>query len=548
VRLAATLVLRHPCAAKQQGEGNTSMRTLQLVSAIALVIACAGQSGAQTATETVTVEGGAITGRVEKGVAAFKGIPFAAPPTGALRWRAPQPVVPWKGVRAATAYGHDCMQLPFPSDAAPLGTTPAEDCLVLNVWRPAAKAAARPVVVWIYGGGFVNGGSSPDVYDGAAFARADVVFVSFNYRLGRFGFFAHPALSAAHEGPLGNYTFLDQITALKWVRANIAKFGGDPDKVTLMGESAGGSSVLNLMASPMAKGLFQQAVVMSGGGRKLLGGVPLTSTTAIETSAETIGVNFAKTQGIEGTDAKALAALRALPAEQVRGDLNLANRGPIDTPTYAGGPIVDGQIVVGSTNAAMENGTAMKIPMMVGATDADIGFFTEKTKDALFAPFGSHADAVRTAYDPKGTAELASIGPDVTRDRLMGEPSRFVAKETRRAGQPAYFYRFGYVATSMRGEWKGAPHATDIPFFFDTAAAKYGAALTPQDAKAARLINAYVVNFARKGDPNGAGLPKWPIFDAATGHVQLLDATGSAANIADPLKARFDAVEAAAPQ
>ncbi|HXH15922.1 MAG TPA: carboxylesterase family protein [Sphingomonas sp.] len=526
------------------------VRTASILSITTSLIAAtiAVATSAQTAIPVAKVDGGTVTGVVDKTVVAFKGIPFAAPPVGPLRWRAPEPVKPWSGVRAANAFGHDCMQLPFPSDAAPLGTTPAEDCLVVNVWRPVSAAKARPVVVWIYGGGFVNGGSSPAVYDGAAFARQDVVFVSFNYRLGRFGFFAHPALSAANEGPLGNYGLLDQIAALKWVRANIAQFGGDPARVTLMGESAGGSSVLNLMASPMAKGLFQQAISMSGGGRKLVGGVALRTTRPGEASAENMGVNFAQSVGIAGNDAKALAALRALPAEQVRGDINLANRGPVDKPTYVGGPIVDGRIVVGTTDGAMRAGTAMKIPMMVGATSADIGFFAERSKDALFATFGAHAASVRAAYDPAGTADLSAVGPEVSRDRLMIEPARLVAQETQRAGQPAFLYRFGYVAASMRKDWPGAPHATDIPYFFDTVAAKYGAALTAEDAKASQLANAYVVNFVRKGDPNGAGLPTWSRFDTARGNVQILDAKGTAETVVDPLKPRLDAIQAAAPQ
>ncbi|SFO03198.1 carboxylesterase/lipase family protein [Sphingomonas sp. OK281] len=526
------------------------VRTASIISITTSLIAmiAAVDAAAQRPTPPITIAGGSVTGIEDKAVIAFKGIPFAAPPVGPLRWRAPQPVRPWSGVRAATAFGHDCMQLPFPSDAAPLGATPAEDCLVLNIWRPAAHAKARPVVVWIYGGGFVNGGSSPAVYDGAAFARQDVVFVSFNYRLGRFGFFAHPALSGANEGPLGNYGLLDQIAALKWVQANIAKFGGDPAKVTVMGESAGGSSVLNLMASPMAKGLFQQAISMSGGGRKLVGGVALHATRPGEVSAEEMGMNFAQSVGIAGTDAKALAALRALPAERVRGDINLANRGPVDKPTYVGGPIVDGRIVVGTTDGAMRAGTAMRIPMMVGSTSADIGFFSEKSKDALFAAFGSQAAAVRAAYDPGGTAALSEVGPQVARDRLMVEPARFVAQQTQRVGQPAFLYRFGYVAASMRKDWAGAPHATDIPYFFDTVAVKYGAALTAEDAKAGKLANAYAVNFIRKGDPNGAGLPKWSAFDTARDNVQVLDAEGSAENVVDPLKPHLDAIQAAAPQ
>jgi para-nitrobenzyl esterase len=229
-------------------------------------------ASAQDTPVSVTVETGALKGSIEDGVASWKGIPFAAPPVGALRWRAPQPAAAWQGERDATAYGHDCMQVPFPSDAAPLGTPPAEDCLYANVWRPAKAGGKLPVMVWIYGGGFVNGGASPPTYSGAELAKKGVLFFSFNYRVGRFGTFAHPALTRAHEdgGKLGNYGTMDQIAALEWVKRNIARFGGDPANITLLGESAGGMSVNMLLTSPLAQGLFQRAVVMSGGNGKNL--------------------------------------------------------------------------------------------------------------------------------------------------------------------------------------------------------------------------------------------------------------------------------------
>ena len=203
---------------------------LRLIALIAVTVVALGWGVLAASTpfaDQVKVEGGSIKGAVADGVLSFKGIPFAAPPQGDLRWRPPQPVVAWTGVRPATEYGHDCMQKPFGGDAAPLGTEPAEDCLVVNVWRPAEKGAAKlPVMVWIYGGGFVNGGSSPAVYDGSQFAKHGIVFVSFNYRLGRFGFFAHPALTAEGKGgPLGNYGFMDAIAAMKWVKNNVAAFG-----------------------------------------------------------------------------------------------------------------------------------------------------------------------------------------------------------------------------------------------------------------------------------------------------------------------------------
>ncbi|PWT84156.1 MAG: carboxylesterase, partial [Proteobacteria bacterium] len=268
--------------------------------------------GGSALAQEVKIDTGRLKGATHDGVVSYKGIPFAAPPVGDLRWRPPQPAKPWTGVRSAQEYASDCAQKPFPGDAAPLGTPPAEDCLYANVWLP-EKAPSRkmPVMVWIYGGGFVNGGSSPSVYDGSQFAKRGVVFVSFNYRLGRFGFFAHPALTKENPNePHGNYGYMDQIAALQWVRKNVAAFGGDPGNVTLFGESAGGGSVLTMMTSPMAKGLIHKAIVESGGGRTLLMGRRYLDKASPEgtPSAESIGIAFAKSVGIEGTDAAALAA------------------------------------------------------------------------------------------------------------------------------------------------------------------------------------------------------------------------------------------------
>jgi para-nitrobenzyl esterase len=308
----------------------------------------------------VKVESGKLLGVSQDGVVSYKGIPFAAPPTGNLRWKAPQPATHWSGVRSAAQFGHDCMQLPFPSDAAPLGTAPDEDCLVLNVWVPATHASTPlPVMVWIYGGGFVNGGSSPAVYDGSQFAKQGVVFVSFNYRVGRFGFFAHPALTAeAGSAPLGNYAFLDQIAALKWVQKNIAAFGGDAQKVTLFGESAGGSSVLTMMTSPLSRGLFQQAIIESGGGRDVMGSAPeLKNAANGKPSAESTGVAFAQSKGIHGTDAASLEALRKLPATSIVDGLNMASMFQAAS-TYSG-PMIDGKIVVESQQSAFLAGHQM---------------------------------------------------------------------------------------------------------------------------------------------------------------------------------------------
>jgi len=515
-----------------------------MIGAAAMLLAGAAHA-APGFPDTVRTDSGQARGAVHDGVLSFKGLPFAAPPVGPLRWRPPQPAKAWTGVRPALAYGHDCMQKPFPSDAAPLGTEPSEDCLVLNVWRPAGPARGLPVMVWIYGGGFVNGGSSPQVYDGGQFARRGVVLVSFNYRLGRFGFFAHPALTREGEGGLlGNYGYMDQIAALKWVRRNISAFGGDPGNVTVFGESAGGGSVHMLLTSPLARGLFHKAIIESGGGRSSLlpmrrihedqPGVP---------SAESIGLAFAKAHGVEGDGPEALAALRRLPAEALVDGLNMASMGPA-RETYVGGPVLDGRIVVETPDAAYKAGRQARVPVMIGANGADLGFAFVGSKDEFFASFPDKA-AARAAYDPDGSAEVRAVAAELGRDKAMLEPARFTAATLAVQGLKTYEYRFSYVARSMRKDWPGALHATEIPYVFDTVAAKYGQDLAPEDEATARAANAYWANFARTGDPNGEGLPPWPAYDPKADPIMDFTADGPRAG-PDPLRARLDATAAAA--
>ncbi|WP_321477544.1 carboxylesterase family protein [uncultured Paludibaculum sp.] len=516
------------------------VRPLFLFSTLSVMLSAAGLLAAA---DVVKVDTGRLQGMTREGVVAFKGIPFAAPPVGELRWRAPQPAKAWKGVRPAAEYGADCMQKPFPGDAAPLGVTPAEDCLYVNVWVPErAPSKKMPVMVWIYGGGFVNGGSSPAVYDGSQFAKQGIAFVSFNYRLGRFGFFAHPALSKeTPSGPLGNYAFLDQIAALQWVKRNIAAFGGDPANVTLFGESAGGGSVLTMMTSPLTVGLFHKAVIESGGGRSMLLGVRYVDRPGPTgtPSGESVGLAFAKANNIEGSDAAALAALRGLPAERVVAGLNMAS---MNTPTYAG-PMVDGKVVVESPGDAYAAGHGMKIPIMVGATSADIGFPRGRTMEELFAPFGADGAKAKAAYDPDGTGKVIEVGVAMAADQMMVEPARYTARSLVKAGQPAYEFRFSYVAESMRGQWKrGAPHATEIPYVFDTVIARYGKDLTAADQAAARAANTYWVNFAKSGNPNGGGLPDWPAYKPETDMLMDFTLTGPVAK-PDPWKARLDLIE-----
>lgn len=500
--------------------------------------------------KTVTIEGGTIEGTVSRNVLSFKGVPFAAPPIGNRRWRAPQPVTPWTGVRKATTFGHDCMQLTETHTAAPPGSSPSEDCLVLNVWRPGdVKPGERlPVIVWIHGGAYVNGGTSTPLYDGGAFARQGLIVVSANYRLGRFGFFAHPALIAANEGPVGNFGYMDQIAALRWVQRNIAAFGGDPNQVTLVGESAGGDSVMHLLTSPQTKGLFQRAIVMSGHGRAhVLGGFNLSGGTPQEPSADQIGVNFAKSLGITGTGAPALSALRALPAEKICGDLSvswLLNSAP-GPLTHATGAIVDGSIVLTSPEEILRRKEAVKVPIMIGTTSQDLPVMFPPSKKDPLSYFGPNTNRARARYNADGMLMPSDLYSAVGGDMTMHEPARFVAKQMTQAGMPVWLYRFGYVTESLRPKIRGAAHASELPFVFGTLMARYGEAVTEKDRAAARSVNAYFANFAKYGDPNGAGLPTWPTFDAARSDLMVFTMDNGPVVIPDPLKERLDLVEQA---
>ena len=515
--------------------------------AFALALAAAAAStpvAGQTAkTPVVKTDAGPVQGLVADGVHAYKGVPFAAPPVGALRWKAPQPVKPWSTVFAADRYASDCMQKPFGGDAAPLGTPPAEDCLYLNVWTPATKGARPlPVMVWIYGGGFVNGGSSPAVYDGSAFARRGVIFVSMNYRIGRFGFFAHPALTAeTPKGPLGNYGFLDQLAALQWVKRNAAAFGGDPANVTIVGESAGGGSVNALMISPLATGLFHKAIVQSGGGRAR-GPISMRHISQPgangSPSAEAIGVAFAKKNGIVADGAEALTALRALPAAAVVNEMNMMASQP---DTYSG-PMIDGVFLTEEAEPAFRAGRQAKVPYMIGANDREFGFFAPPADRAaaMFAAFGADKDKVLRAYDPGGT-DPSEAAVQLMSDQAMGEPARFLARLAAPV-QPTYAYRFSYVASSLRPKEKGALHATEIPFVFSTVKAKYAAATAPEDVAIGEAATDYWAAFAKTGNPNVAGRPQWPVYTAAKDEIMDFTTAGPKPG-PDPRRERLDLVD-----
>jgi para-nitrobenzyl esterase len=514
----------------------------------------------------VRVDSGELQGVVEDGVASFKGIPFAAPPVGELRWRPPQPSAKWTGVRQAVEFGANCMQGRFgpPQGAgaragapAAQGTPPAvqgpsEDCLFLNVWRPADLTARNlPVMVWIHGGGFTGGsGASPNT-SGAQFARQGVVLVSFNYRLGRFGFFAFPALSRERpDETKGNYAYMDQIAALQWVQRNIAAFGGDPNNVTIFGFSAGGVSVHSLLASPMARGLFHKAIAESGGSRdSVLTARPMRADGVdpnYPVSAETIGTNFARSMGIEGTDQAALARLRALSAEEVlRGAAAPAGAGGPQIETT---PILDGKLVTETAETAYKARRQPRVPILLGSNSADTAGnrIRATTKEQLFARFGQWSAQAKAAYDPDGSTDLAVLVSRANDDFGQAEPARFAATAFAANGSPVYLYRFSYVQTAMREQVRaGAPHGGEIGYVFGTLSAGRGGAPTPEDLAVSRMAQSYWVNFARTGDPNGAGLPAWPRHDPGKDLIFDFRPDGSAGAGPDPRKARLDVTQLA---
>ena len=418
----------------------------------------------------VTVDGGALEGAVDSatGVLVFKGIPYAAPPVGALRWRPPQAAPHWSGVRAAQQLGHNCMQGQPYSDIDPYAAGVSEDCLYLNVWTTSlgSTAAARPVMVWIHGGGFFAGFGGEERHNGARLAQKGAVVVTLNYRLGPFGFFTHPALSA--ESPRhasGNYGLLDQIAALQWVRRNIARFGGDPSRVTIFGESAGGMSVGSLIASPLAKGLFDRAILESGTG------VGIGS--ARSEAAQKVGVQFAESLGVSGSGAQALKRLRALSADTVLAAT--AKLGQPGAPRFW--PVVDGWVLPLPVDSALLRGSANLVPVIVGS-NRDEG------------------------------------------DEWMGAPTRTFARLVSSHNVPTYLYMFSRVGDDSVSQKRGAYHSAEITFVFGRPHPILpSAGTTPYDSTLADAMSDYWVEFAARGDPNGAGggkWPPWPRYTAAT--------------------------------
>jgi para-nitrobenzyl esterase len=529
----------------------------KILTGLAIIVSCslyAQQKVVNAAPEVspiVKTASGSVRGVTDGDVSVFKGIPFAAPPVGKYRWRPPQPIKAWVGVRNASKFGSNCAQAGWGAAPGSISEGSSEDGLYLNLWLPAdTKPGAKlPVMVWIHGGAFVFGsGSQPD-FSGVQFAKQGVILMTFNYRLGRLGFFAFPALSKEHpEEPKGNYAYMDQIAALKWVKENIAAFGGDPRNVTIFGESAGGVSVHSLLTIPAAKGLFQKAICESGGGRDgVLTGRPIHADNAdrhYPVSAETIGINFAHKHGIEGTDADALAKLRSLSVADIV-DGGQETDGPGGLPIYSG-PILDGKLVVETAESAYKAGRQANVPLLIGSNSAEVpaGFVNAKSKEELLSYFGKLSKEVETAYDPDGTNDFAKILTLVNTDKVWAEPARFTARIFTVKNVPAYLYLFSYVPESMKERMKfGASHGSEIPYVFDNLTERNGFTVTPKDKEVAKMMNSYWINFAKTGNPNSKELPKWPIYDSNKNEVFEFKPDGSAGIVGDERKIRLDVIE-----
>ncbi len=503
----------------------------------------------------VKTKQGILRGVTKGDVTVFKGIPFAAPPVGEFRWRPPQPAISWEGVRDANKFGPDCAQSSRQNNLHKIADGSSEDCLYLNIWAPASctPTSKLPVMVWIHGGGFTGGsGSSPQNF-GDQFTKQGVILISFNYRLGRLGFFAFPALSKEHPNEYkGNYGYMDQIAALTWVQDNILAFGGDPNNVTIFGFSAGGVSVHSLLTIPAAKGLFQKAISESGGGRDgVLTGRPLhtdNTDSLYKLSAETIGINFAHKYNIEKTDASALKKLRELSVEEIVADGQETDGQ--NGPRIYSGPILDGTLVVETAETAYKNGRYSKVPLMIGNSSAEIGgnFVNNcKTKKELFAAFGNLENEARQAYDPNGNKELDELITLFNTDWVWGEPARMTANYFETSGNPVYMYQFGYVPESAKKFMKyGAGHGSEVSFVFNTLNTRWGnPPITPEEEILANTMNTYWANFAKTANPNGNHLPLWPIYSTQKYEILDIENDGKLVGKQDLRKARFDVIEKA---
>lgn len=448
-------------------------------------------------------------------VRAFLGIPYATPPLGPLRWKPPQPAAKWSGVRSATSFGPHCMQPKLYADMIFRDPGQSEDCLTLNVWTPAQnKDEQLPVMVWIYGGGFVTGGTSEPRQDGEHLARKGVVIVSMNYRLGVFGFFALPGLaleSAKHAA--GNYGLMDQAAALEWVRRNIAAFGGDPGKVTIFGESAGSMSVSAQMASPLSHGLFARAIGESGGA---LTGPGLTFPTlpVSEKRSEEFAQSAFKNSN--------LSFLRSLSADDL---LKAANAAPHSEDVFW--PNIDGDFLPEGVPAVYADGKQAHVPLLAGwnkdeGTQEVLDQPEKPTPETLRAlaikRFGPRTQEFLDVYAASNDAETLRVAEDFAGDAFIAYSTwAWLEAQVKTGDAPVYRYRFdlGSPGDPNHPAAIGAFHSDDIEYVFGTLDSRQGAKWRPEDYRLSELMQNYWTNFAKTGDPNSTGLPQWPTYNEA---------------------------------
>ena len=479
-----------------------------------LVLLLALASSRAAAAVDVTIAQGPLSGGREDGIAYFKDIPYAAPPVGRLRWRPPGPAPHWELTRPARAFGPVCPQNRRPSLFNPK-LPQSEDCLSLNVWTPDAKAKL-PVMVWIHGGGFIEGSSALPIYDGTELAQHGVVVVSLNYRLGVLGFFHHPALDSEAGFGSADFGLLDQIAALEWVRDNIASFGGDPAKVTIFGESAGGISVNDLVASPLARGLFIRAISESG-----LGLLAVRSAA----DAQKAATAFAAAAGIDGGDAKALDKLRGLSVSEI-----LRREGGMNAET-AVQPYVDGKVIPQDVSVAFAKGDVAKVDYLAGSNSNEATLASAIGTDLSKGPakFGPLLPKVRAIYDASGPISEEQFERELFDDALFASGAHGLAVFEAKMGANAYVYRFDYLADTYRGKRPGVGHGGEIPYVFGLKGLGImGDVATANDRKMIALVQSYWTNFAKTGNPNAADLPPWPKLSPGDGETLVFDDTTKA--------------------